>query len=254
METISHALRHSTVGNLLRLFGFSIYPADSCYTSLWVCQKTIDSGRKLRVALVRLLLFWSPPFGASRKGVPPSAAFPSRPASSSNLLTGEMQETAEVRANEVLDSAKFIASKATDVTVSTYGVLKAAKRVSSANNLCSISTKSLISHSLMRSDRRVHFSHFRLGRATHLILRKKIYQRLIGRFGARIRCSDIPNCRIFLVDTLNFSFWPSHPENQFTVAYPEKRDQKKLYTGYWSLCAAVNRALEVHQLHLIPTH
>lgn len=48
--------------------------------------------------------------------------------------------------SEVLDSAKFIASKATEVTVSADGVLKAAKLVSGANNLSSISTKSLISH------------------------------------------------------------------------------------------------------------
>ncbi|KAJ1655239.1 hypothetical protein IWQ61_004974 [Dispira simplex] len=46
---------------------------------------------------------------------------------------------------------------------------------------------------------------------------------------------------IFLVDTLNFSFWSDEPltQNQYTVRY---RGQN--YRGYWALCAAVNRALE----------
>ena len=47
---------------------------------------------------------------------------------------------------------------------------------------------------------------------------------------------------IFLVDLLNFSFWPSRTESKetrFTVTY---RDQK--YLGYWTLCACVNRALD----------
>lgn len=52
---------------------------------------------------------------------------------------------------------------------------------------------------------------------------------------------------IFMVDTLNFSFWSDfddddtgNPESQrFTVAYNENT-----YTGYWSLCAAINKALD----------
>lgn len=46
---------------------------------------------------------------------------------------------------------------------------------------------------------------------------------------------------IFLIDLLNFSFYSdeSDPEKQFFVTYNEER-----YTGYWSLCAAVNRALD----------
>ncbi|EEB06728.1 eukaryotic protein [Schizosaccharomyces japonicus yFS275] len=51
---------------------------------------------------------------------------------------------------------------------------------------------------------------------------------------------------IFFIDLLNFSFWSktdvedtgSHPE-RFAIEYHGKR-----YTGYWSLCAAVNRMLE----------
>lgn len=42
---------------------------------------------------------------------------------------------------------------------------------------------------------------------------------------------------IFVVDSLNFSFW-SDSSVAFTVNYQEKD-----YTGYWSLCAAIDRAL-----------
>jgi Potential Queuosine, Q, salvage protein family len=46
---------------------------------------------------------------------------------------------------------------------------------------------------------------------------------------------------IFLIDLLNFSFFSDEtdPEQQFYVTYKGER-----YTGYWSLCAAVNRALD----------
>ena len=46
---------------------------------------------------------------------------------------------------------------------------------------------------------------------------------------------------IFLVDTLNFSFWPDEGAVKFGV----KDHHGKLQTGYWSLCAAVNRAMKV---------
>lgn len=51
---------------------------------------------------------------------------------------------------------------------------------------------------------------------------------------------------VFMVDTLNFSFWSDY-DNQdtglastqrYTVVY-----QGQAYTGYWSLCAAINKAL-----------
>lgn len=46
---------------------------------------------------------------------------------------------------------------------------------------------------------------------------------------------------IFLVDLLNFSFFSDEPdpEKQFYVIYKGEK-----FTGYWSLCAAVNRALD----------
>ncbi|CAG8453188.1 7738_t:CDS:1 [Acaulospora colombiana] len=50
---------------------------------------------------------------------------------------------------------------------------------------------------------------------------------------------------IFLVDLLNFSFWSEFDgeegaqNSRFSVSFDGKQ-----YTGYWSLCAAINRALE----------
>lgn len=43
---------------------------------------------------------------------------------------------------------------------------------------------------------------------------------------------------IFLVDALNFSFWSVNDKEKYTVEYGGER-----HTGYWSLCAAVNRAI-----------
>lgn len=43
---------------------------------------------------------------------------------------------------------------------------------------------------------------------------------------------------IFMVDLLNFSFWTPPGETPYTVLL-----DGVAYTGYWSLCAAINRAL-----------
>nr|XP_008539326.1 PREDICTED: UPF0553 protein C9orf64 homolog isoform X2 [Equus przewalskii] len=44
---------------------------------------------------------------------------------------------------------------------------------------------------------------------------------------------------VFVIDTLNFSFWSEHEEHKCLVGY-----RGSTYSGYWSLCAAVNRALD----------
>lgn len=44
---------------------------------------------------------------------------------------------------------------------------------------------------------------------------------------------------IFLVDTLNYSFWSVDSSRKYIIKYNNTK-----YTGYWSLCAAVNRALD----------
>lgn len=48
---------------------------------------------------------------------------------------------------------------------------------------------------------------------------------------------------IFVVDTLNFSFWQEEGKETL-IEYNGER-----HSGYWSLCAAINRALEVMQLY-----
>lgn len=46
---------------------------------------------------------------------------------------------------------------------------------------------------------------------------------------------------IFVVDTLNFSFWTEEADvsKKYIVLYKDKH-----YTGYWALCAAMNRAMD----------
>ncbi|XP_064606451.1 queuosine 5'-phosphate N-glycosylase/hydrolase-like [Liolophura sinensis] len=44
---------------------------------------------------------------------------------------------------------------------------------------------------------------------------------------------------IFVSDVLNFSFWADDDSKKYTVSY-----KGKPYTGYWSLCAAINRAVD----------
>lgn len=44
---------------------------------------------------------------------------------------------------------------------------------------------------------------------------------------------------VFVVDTLNFSFWPERENQQCEVTY-----KGTIYTGYMTLCAAISRALD----------
>ncbi|XP_029462080.1 queuosine salvage protein [Rhinatrema bivittatum] len=44
---------------------------------------------------------------------------------------------------------------------------------------------------------------------------------------------------VFVADTLNFSFWSETDEHKCLVKY-----KGKMYSGYWALCAAMNRALD----------
>ena len=45
---------------------------------------------------------------------------------------------------------------------------------------------------------------------------------------------------IFLIDTLNFCFWSADKNNKWTVNF-----NGKSYTGYFALCAAIQRAIKV---------
>uniref|UniRef100_A0A8C5Q6Y7 Queuosine 5'-phosphate N-glycosylase/hydrolase n=1 Tax=Leptobrachium leishanense TaxID=445787 RepID=A0A8C5Q6Y7_9ANUR len=44
---------------------------------------------------------------------------------------------------------------------------------------------------------------------------------------------------VFFADTLNFSFWSESDDKKYLVKYKGKE-----YSGYWSFCAAMNRALD----------
>lgn len=44
---------------------------------------------------------------------------------------------------------------------------------------------------------------------------------------------------VFVVDTLNFSFWPETDSEQCEVTY-----KGTTYTGYMTLCAAITRAMD----------
>ncbi|XP_020822586.1 queuosine 5'-phosphate N-glycosylase/hydrolase [Phascolarctos cinereus] len=44
---------------------------------------------------------------------------------------------------------------------------------------------------------------------------------------------------VFVVDTLNFSFWSEQEDRKCAVKY-----KGKMYSGYWALCAAIHRALD----------
>ncbi|KAM8933789.1 queuosine 5'-phosphate N-glycosylase/hydrolase [Pelodytes ibericus] len=44
---------------------------------------------------------------------------------------------------------------------------------------------------------------------------------------------------VFFADTLNFSFWSDSEDKKYLVKYKGKE-----YSGYWCLCAAMNRALD----------
>ncbi|KAM5153145.1 queuosine 5'-phosphate N-glycosylase/hydrolase-like [Mantella aurantiaca] len=44
---------------------------------------------------------------------------------------------------------------------------------------------------------------------------------------------------VFFADTLNFSFWAENQDRKYLVRYKGKE-----YSGYWSFCAAINRALD----------
>lgn len=54
---------------------------------------------------------------------------------------------------------------------------------------------------------------------------------------------------IAVVDSLNFSFWTEEDVEPWTVRFDGKN-----YTGYWALCAAINRALEEGIPLITPSH
>ena len=49
--------------------------------------------------------------------------------------------------------------------------------------------------------------------------------------------------RIFILDTLNFSFWARKDENNVSKPFEVEWPEGSFHTGYWSLCAALQRAI-----------
>ncbi|XP_033114697.1 queuosine salvage protein-like [Anneissia japonica] len=102
------------------------------------------------------------------------------------------------------ESAKFIATNSTDVKIKKDGVERVAKIIQ--ENLCSseYSIKAWKQHKLHPQK------------------------------------MEAPTVDwIFVIDTLNFSFWSESNEKRFLVEYNNEK-----HSGYWSLCAALKRALE----------
>lgn len=103
-----------------------------------------------------------------------------------------------------MKSAEFIHSHSKDVSISTEGVIKSAE---------------LLQEAMKKGE--FHISKWKSHNPLH-----------------PQEMNDETVDWIFLIDTLNFSFW-SESNTLFTVKYKEER-----YTGYWSLCAAIRRAKE----------
>ncbi|KAJ2852182.1 hypothetical protein IWW36_000562 [Coemansia brasiliensis] len=104
----------------------------------------------------------------------------------------------------VLDSAQFISQHSKDVFVPDAGISKAAQEIIRRMKQAGYSTKEWKRHTLTPS------------------------------------VADSAAIEwIFVVDALNFSFWSSQKDacSQYTVTLDSKP-----YRGYWSLCAAINRA------------
>ncbi|KAJ2714756.1 hypothetical protein H4R19_001559 [Coemansia spiralis] len=107
-------------------------------------------------------------------------------------------------AERVLASAQFINAHSSDVSVPEDGVQQAAQEIMSRMKHTGYSTAEWKKHTLTPS------------------------------------VADSAAIEwIFVVDALNFSFWPTRarPEEQYTVTL-----DGTAYRGYWSLCAAINRA------------
>lgn len=106
---------------------------------------------------------------------------------------------------KVLSSAHYIVDNSIDVALHRESVMKAADQIYEAMQRRAYSTKTWNEHVLHPKDKDEETVNF-----------------------------------IFIMDLLNFSFWSTKSEeDRFSVTYGGKR-----YTGYWSLVAALRRALD----------
>lgn len=102
------------------------------------------------------------------------------------------------------DAGRFIAENSKDVTIKAEGVTKIAKVMADCIKSGSYSIKSWKEH----------------------VLNPKTMDKAALDW-------------VFFADTLNFSFWSADESKKFMVTYKGQD-----HTGYWSLCAAMNRALD----------
>ncbi|KAI9245972.1 hypothetical protein BY458DRAFT_484773 [Sporodiniella umbellata] len=114
--------------------------------------------------------------------------------------------------NRVLSSAQFISENSRHVTIPKENLDRAAKTIMSNMKVKSYSTKTWNQHPLHP---------------------KTADQSTVD--------------WIFLVDLLNFSFWSDLDLADKSCPHPDRyavRYNGTMYTGYWSLCAAIHRALD----------
>ncbi|CAO3655137.1 unnamed protein product [Mucor hiemalis] len=115
------------------------------------------------------------------------------------------------RENKVLESARFISQNSENVSIPLKNLDSAARSIMRNMKTRSYSTKTWNEHPLH---------------------------------------PKVADCRtvdwIFLIDLLNFSFWSDLDVSDKSTPHPDRYAVKydgTAYTGYWSLCAVVNRAL-----------
>lgn len=112
---------------------------------------------------------------------------------------------------KVLESAEYVCNNSIDVAIDMAGTKAAAHSIWKCMQERQYSTESWSKHELHPTAKDEHAVNF-----------------------------------IFTMDLLNFSFWSELPEFQrFAVDYRGKR-----WTGYWSLVAALQRALDESEQHL----
>ncbi|KAI9687725.1 MAG: hypothetical protein M1822_001805 [Bathelium mastoideum] len=104
----------------------------------------------------------------------------------------------------VLDSANYIYNNSIDVAIDMYGTKRAAAHIWQNMQQRQYSTQTWSEHELHPKEKNEPTLNF-----------------------------------IFTMDLLNFCFWSDTPDRKFTVDY-----RGKLWTGYWALIAAIQRALD----------
>ncbi len=122
---------------------------------------------------------------------------------------------------KVLEGAEYVYNNSIDVAIDSQSTKAAASMIYGHMQEQEYSTKMWSAHELhpkSRDERQVHWRHD--------------YCRVNGAYSTA--------AFIFTMDLLNFSFWSEKEEDErFSIDYKGKK-----WTGYWSLVAALQRALD----------